>query len=216
MFRESWRRKFLRFFGSLAGSGFTYLGLVIAAFGLIPKEPSQWIFWSMAFLAGIGFCFWLFQAWFEYRRKTNDPTWALKYQEMWDKAEGRVRPNAADALRKFEGKLSEIDLYENELSNIDDVLDILEDIGFYMEGDHISPEVACHHFDHWIRGYWYNAHTYIEAWRKREPARWRHIKPLLQATAEVNHRSEKLIPTNSELKLFLEQEAAGAAASKPS
>lgn len=167
-------------------------------------------------IAGVGLFFWLVQAWFEYRRKTNDPTWALKYQEMWDKAEGTVRPRAAKALQKFEGKLSEIGTYEKELADIDDVLDILEDIGFYMEGDHISPEVACHHFYHWIRGYWYNAHTYIEAWRKKEPARWRHIKPLLQATAEVNHRMEKLVPTDAELKLFLEQEAAGVAASKPS
>ena len=74
---------------------------------------------------------------------------------------------------------------EAVLDKIDDVLDFFEDVGFYVNGGQISPEIAHHHFYHWLRMYWQASIDYVEAWRKRESARWNHIDALFEITSEV-------------------------------
>jgi hypothetical protein len=54
-----------------------------------------------------------------------------------------VRSRAAESLKSHAGHLRKTDLH---LSDIDDVLDIFEDIGFYLYGDQLTPEVAHHSF----------------------------------------------------------------------
>ena len=211
-------RKFRRLMSSLAGSGFTFLGLVIGAFSILAREQSLQDPWVIVIGGGVsclGIAFWILQARFESARKANDPTWALKFQDVWDKSKSTERPLAAKTLLAYENRLSEVDTYDAELSNIDDVLDILESIGFYVENDQISLEVACHHFDYWIRRYWCAAHVYVQARRKqRGVALWRHIEPLFQATAEVNRFRKAKPLTQAQVRSFLEEEVRGGAALK--
>src|SRR4029077_8270466 len=123
-------------------------------------------------LAGIGFIYQLYHGtsntptyigfllffafalvgWYEYRKRKYDPTWTLKYQEMFD-GMTKERAEAARTILKNKSSLSKVEEMRDELSLIDPVLDFFEDIGFYMRGDVISPETAHHHFYHWIRGY---------------------------------------------------------------
>ena len=91
------------------------------------------------------------------------------------------RSHAASTLLANKGHLGEIT--KPELASMDDVLDFLEDLGFYQRADHISPELVHHHFFHWVRGYWQAAETYINAWRKKEPARWSHVEELFEQLA---------------------------------
>jgi hypothetical protein len=206
------RRKFRRFISSLAGSGFTFLGLAVGAVSLLLKEPKPDNLWVIiiATVSVMGLLFWILQAVFESARKANDPTWALKFQDVWDKSKGMERPLAAKTLLEYKDKLSEVNTYDAELADIDDVLDILESIGFYTVSNQISPEVACHHFDYWIRRYWCAAHVYVQARRRqRGSALWRNIEPLFQATSEGN-RSRKAEPlTEAQLRKFLEEEVRG-------
>src|SRR5215469_8508517 len=115
-------RHILRFIASLATSGFTFLGLSMTALSFIAvKHDEVGIFWIsiVSLIVIVGVVFWLLQAFFEYKRKTNDPTWALKYQDMWDKSTG-WRSAAAKALQRRQGHLSEIDVHE-DLADIDNV-----------------------------------------------------------------------------------------------
>jgi len=72
---------------------------------------------------------------------------------------------------------------KSALDLIDDVLDILEDVGFYVDGDQISPEVAHHHLFYWIRGYWFAAQPYITEKQQLEPTQWDHLGLLYKETA---------------------------------
>ena len=121
------------------------------------------------------------------------------------------RFEAAKTLIEQKGQLENLDGREDVLDPIDDVLDFFEDIGFYERGGQISPETAHHHFYHWLRIYRQAARPYIEAWRKDEPARWKHIDDLFETASEVE--MEEAGCTRSEITLscdkldeFLKQE----------
>ena len=102
------------------------------------------------------------------------------------------RSKAARLLRDNKAELGNLE--NQELSSIDDVLDFLEDVGLYQRADHISPELAHHHFFHWTRGYWQAAKIYIEAWRRKEPARWNHVEELFETICDIElkeHRGQR-------------------------
>jgi hypothetical protein len=102
-------------------------------------------------------------------------------------------------------------LQHPEFADIDDVLDFLEDVGLYQRADHISPELAHHHFFHWTRGYWQAARTYIQAWRRKEPARWNHVEELFETICDIElnehgGKCEQLWLSDADLDDFLRQE----------
>jgi hypothetical protein len=122
--------------------------------------------------------------WYEYRKRQCDPTWTLKYQQMWD-GMTKERAEAARTIVKNKSNLSKVKEMRDELSSIDPVLDVLEDIGFYMQGDVISPETAHHHFFHWIRGYHQAASEYDWAYRATQRAAWEHIDELYETVMAI-------------------------------
>jgi hypothetical protein len=149
----------------------------------------------------------IFQVNLEYTRRTHDPTWILKFQDKFDGDDLKEKRRlAAKTLLERKQDLTRIDDLEEQLSPIDDVLDFFEDIGFYVSGDQISPEVAHHHFYHWIRGYWYASRAYVETWQREESARWNHLLKLLQELDEIEN--ESVPPTAEELERFLKEESA--------
>lgn len=209
-------RKLKRLFLSIPTAlALVLVGLCISAFGLYRDQAKQPNVSHLTLWAAIGLLlaiiFLVIQTWAEYTHKTYDPTWILKYQDMWDDSR-LLRSEAAKVLSKNKDKLAKIDEYESLLSPIDDALDILEDIGFYVKGNQISPEVAHHHFYHWIRGYWCASQEYVKAWRRKESARWQHLSKLYKETSDIECSIEgctedKLWLKDSELAEFLKQEA---------
>jgi hypothetical protein len=119
----------------------------------------------------------------------------------------RARSKAARLLKDNQGKLRRTD---PELADIDEVLDFLEDLGFYLYGDQITPEVAHHHFYHWIRGYYLASRDYIGAWQAKEPTRWERVAELFENTNTIeNKRSGGKAPkslTEMEITVFLKEE----------
>lgn len=157
---------------------------------------------------------WLAQSFFAYRRRTHDPTWALKFQDEWESEDGyKRRKRAGKVMQDLKGdSLTDIEHNEETLSNIDDPLDILEDVGFYMFGDQISPEAAHHHFYYWIAGYWQCAREYIDAVRKDDPTRWENIGLLYETTSAIEREltgktEQQLVLDNDEREKFIKEEA---------
>jgi hypothetical protein len=150
------------------------------------------------------------QARAEYKHRTYDPTWAFRFDDrFYDVKFKTIRFKAAKILKNNQGKLRRT---EKNLDDIDEILDFLEDIGFYAQGDQITPEVAHHHFYHWIRGYYLAARDYIEAWQTKaqEPPRWEHIKELFEITSEIEDESEgKTRLSGEEISEFLDEEIMG-------
>jgi hypothetical protein len=149
-----------------------------------------------------------------YTEKTHDPAFVWTLQSNWDSADGYARRRlAAKTLRECQGHLTEITANEATLANIDDALDLIEDVGFYVFGDQISPEAARHHFFYWIQGYWFCARDYIEAVRKHDPTRWENIRPLFEVTASIE-RAKKDFSAEDRAKFIREEEFTGLANSR--
>jgi len=210
-------RKIRRLIYSVPGGlALTLIAASITGIGLIfqiLRSPSgiysqSGLTWLVKYIVAgliLGLVFLLFQTRLEYARRAHDPTWILKYQDNFD-GEGvrEKRRLAAKILLQHGKELSRIEEIE-ELDSIDDILDFFEDIGFYVRGEQISPEVAHHHFYHWIRGYWFASRVYIEAWQKKEKERWNHIGELLLILDEVEGETVPL--TDKEVGTFLKQES---------
>src|ERR1019366_4349487 len=136
-----------RFVFSLSGGySFVFLALVVTTAGFVRQviqgpSPAQnqsadlrWLVpWVVCGLL-LGLVFLSLQTWLEYRRRTHDPTWILKFQEQFDSLNEK-RAKASERLSSDGDHLNDLEKYKQELSDIDDVLDFLEDIGFYMQGD---------------------------------------------------------------------------------
>ena len=129
------------------------------------------------------------QMWFEYRKRTYEPTWAIKFGEMFESEDTLgIRSRAANSLQTNSGKLGSPDFSSSDL---DALFDFFESLGFYMSGDQISPEVARHWYHHWILGYYSAGHEYLAAVQKEEPTQWRFVKILLDATNEIEFEQNK-------------------------
>jgi hypothetical protein len=205
-----WPTRFRRFLFYFSGSALAVASaILIPAFGIWREVHSgqNVLYWAIGGVLLVTFIF--MRNYVEYRRLKYDPHWAMNFQDRFDR-ETEARARAARALLNNKADLKNI---ENEtLADIDDVLDFFEDVGLYQRADHISPELAHHHFFHWTRGYWQAAKPYVEAWRVKEHARWNHLEELFDTSCDIEHREqggtrEQLRLSEVDLDEFLKQEA---------
>jgi hypothetical protein len=171
----------------------TALGTVALAYFTHGSEPKDTIstnptfFWSVLVGVIVGLGAMLFQWWAEYRKRTYDPTWALKLGEIYrDMRDTRAR--AALSLKQNAGKLRSHDFTS---ADIDGVLDFFEDVGFYLRGDQMTPEVAHHYFHYSFRGYYSATREYIETAQAKEPTNWEHVHYLFDALHEIEVERDK-------------------------
>ena len=120
-----------------------------------------------------------------YWAKTHDHALVLKYQDLWDsEAMLKLRSDCANnclATTRQPGweQNSDCTSLTNE-DAIESVLDLFEDIGFYLKGGHLTDEIVHHHFCHYIAIYVPVLLRYVEKRRKdeQEPTTWEHIPEL--------------------------------------
>jgi hypothetical protein len=149
---------------------------------------SPYVGWALLALAAIGVVLLALQWSAEYRKRTYDPTWALKFDALFNNnSMWQTRSKAARALKANQGKLRG----DLELSDVDDVLDFFEDLGFYMKGDQITPEVVHHAFHYWIRGYYTAAREYVESAQEDDPTAWECVPELFKTIHEIDEEHAK-------------------------
>jgi hypothetical protein len=182
----------------------------------LDKWKSAWPIWAIGVVA-VGLL--ALRAWSEYRQQTYSPKWisSMFWNEFDSESTKEARYLAAKTLKAYEGEKLRLalgkkdpDLEHPDLVNIDDALDFFEDLGFYVEGDQISPEVAHQAFYYWIEGYYTASKEYIEFRQKTSVTTWDHFKPLYEVTSEVEARKvkDKRNLDETELSKFLEGEIA--------
>lgn len=207
-----WPTRFRRLLFYFSGSALAVASAVlIPAFGVwreLHSGKSLW-YWLIGGVVLI-FCV-CGRNYLESRRSRYDPHWAMDFQDRFDNpAMTEARARAAKTLITNRADLA--NPADNALADIDDVLDFFEDIGLYQRADHISPELAHHHFFHWTRGYWQAAKPYVVASRVKEPARWNHVEELFDTSCDIEHKEqggtrEQLRLSDSDLDEFLRQES---------
>jgi hypothetical protein len=141
----------------------------------------------------------------EYRRRTYDPTWVTKFNDDFNSERlCLLRAIAAMELR------AQRDGANVEPEAVDDVLDFFEDVGFYLKGDQLTPEVAHHAFHYWIRGYYNAARSYIDDWQKAHPTSWDHVRYLFDSTLDVEKERAKAIARDflnaEDIDAFIDEE----------
>ncbi len=187
------------------------VGVILSKYFQSVTLENIWTSWWFIGSVLVSLLLLILRWYFAYRKLTYDPTWVLKYQDVWDGMEEK-RDLAARALRDYRGKLKTLQELAAELEDIDPVLDFISDIGFYSQGDQISPEVAWSHFYHWVRGYWIAAREYVLECQKKEPKRWREIEPLFDTllTIEVGRgrkaRENEILMAVNDTDDFLKSE----------
>jgi hypothetical protein len=121
----------------------------------------------------------LFQTWVDYVKEWYKSTLALKYQDTFESlVVGKKRAMAAKIF-KTSGKWN---------SEVEPILDIFEDLGFYVRVDEISRDVAHHHLYYWIRGYVQTAELYIKDYQRTDPTAYENCEFLLEAVSKVEAR----------------------------
>ncbi len=174
---------------------------------ILALGTSWWI------LLGIVILCLFIQAYLEYRRRTYDHILAFQLQEQFDDLE-QERIAVCNLLLDNRIEIDHIETRESRirLLPLDDVLDFFEGVGFYMQGGRLTPEVAHHHFYHWIRMYWQAAQSYVQAWRQQETARWENMEYLFERTSDVEmsrghiRKRLELSLTPTQLREYLEDE----------
>ena len=146
----------------------------------------------------------------EYERRTYDPTWAFQFDDRFNSSEMKcLRSKAAATIKERFGRLRE---ENSKLSDIDDVLDFFEDLGFYTEGHQLTPEVVHHTFYYWIERYYLSARDYIEFKQQDRPTVWDHVKYIYEITNEVEleRTGKKFLAavSNEDIQTFLDEEIA--------
>lgn len=167
------------------------IGLAVAVLNQSSKGADRthiplWISWGLLTIAAIGVVLLILQWRAEFRRRTYDPTWAVKFQDIFTCEETlEIRSRAAKALKEINEDKRRLIREDRSLLYIDDILDLFEDLGFYMQGDQITPEVIHHAFYYWIRGYYSGAQNYITNAQGQRPSQWEFVKGLFETTYEV-------------------------------
>ena len=208
-------RRFVLSTSTVLAAGLGLAG-VIGLPQALSKWESAWPIWALGVLA-VGLL--ILRAWSEYRQQTYSPQWisSMFWKEFDNEGTREARKLAAKALKAYDGEklrvaLSEKDPDKNhpDLVNIDEALDFFEDLGFYVEGDQISPEVAHQAFYYWIEGYYLSARDYIMFRQKSSPTMWDHFRPLYEVASEVEASKvkDRKALDHKDLQKFLEGEIA--------
>src|SRR5689334_16022825 len=135
--------------------------------------PVPEVLWGLTAGVLVGAVLLLVQMYSEYCRRTYDPNWAKRFDDLFNSESMlKTRALAAASLRDNAAQLSHSSFVD---SNIEDVLDFLEDLAFYMRGDQITPEVVHHSYHHWIRGYYWTARDYLTAKQLERPCTWEFV-----------------------------------------
>ncbi|MCC8956159.1 hypothetical protein H8B02_22830 [Bradyrhizobium sp. Pear77] len=163
-------------------------GLVIAGFAATNVKAGlglgNALVWGVLVLAILLL---LFQMRAEYRKRTYDPTWVLKFVDYFHEDTMRsVRCHASDYLKTNAAQVANC-----ESTDIDDLLDFFDQVGFYLQGDQITAEAAHHAFHHWIRGYWSAARDYVRAKQNDEPCLWEFVEVVFDMTDQIERERSK-------------------------
>lgn len=152
------------------------------------------------------------QHYFEFQRRTYDPTLAFHFLEDFDSDDFiEFRGTAATLLKDsetFRATLSGETI--KALMDIDPVLDFFDSIGFYQHGGQISPEVVHQEFFYWIRGYYQATRAYVEARQDEEAAIWEYLHELYETGQAIEAKRSgatfKKLLTTEKLAEFLQEE----------
>jgi hypothetical protein len=116
--------------------------------------------------------------WKDVYRRQYDPTLALKYMDVFFKDIQAERQRGTEVLVRFHTVATKDWKDIQDRCEIDPILDVLDDIGFLLQGHQISDRIAYQYFSYWVQLYYEAAKGYIELRRSENPTIYEHIPDL--------------------------------------
>jgi hypothetical protein len=166
------------------------VGLAVRGLGPLDKDHSSldhvavWALLALFLIVILGF-----QMFAEYRKRTYDPTWLLKFIDIFHgEAMQCTRFKASEFLKGNKAKLADEEC--NSL-DVNDLLDFFENLGFFLQGDQITAEAAHHAFHYWIRGYRSATRMYLKKVREQQPSSWEFVEFLFDMTEQIERERYK-------------------------
>jgi hypothetical protein len=129
----------------------------------------------------------VYQVYRMYLAKTYDHSLVMKFQADFDNLKEKPESGPSTRHKCASACLSFMQQQHwqtngdwglvNYSDEIEDILDFLEDLGFYLRQNQLSDEVVYHHFCHWILIYVPPLERYINKRRvdDGEPTTWEHV-----------------------------------------
>ena len=124
----------------------------------------------------------LLQTWKIYLEKTFDPEISWHLWGDWQDKEIRIQRGVAakaclEYIKQPDNGRRNWEIVKDRKA-LEDILDLFEDVGFFMKGHQLSDEMAQHYFGHWIIIYWMGgASDYVSNRRKGiEKSTWAHVE----------------------------------------
>jgi|tagenome__1003787_1003787.scaffolds.fasta_scaffold20671316_2 hypothetical protein len=147
-----------------------------------------------------------FQMRAEYRRRTYDPTWLVRFTDEFHGEEMEsIRCEASKFL-----KMNAAQPAGEASSELSKLFDFFDQVGFLLQGDQISAESAHHAFHHWIRGYWPVARDYISTAQAKEGSSlWEFVEVVFDMTTQIERQRSKNPSTEltkEQIQEFLNEE----------
>ena len=104
----------------------------------------------------------------------------------------KQRLKAATALLNvLNAKSDKERLVASQNSDIEDVLDLIEDIGFFTDAYQISFQVAHHYFYHWVTLYTQPLEPYLLELKKNNQAKYKNVLPLFDRLRLIESRERR-------------------------
>ena len=141
-----------------------------------PHLPS-WFTWGIIICAFFYILASVSSVWRKSKRRVFDVTLALKYTDIFFKDIKDDRIAATRALIKFHKEHASWETFD-DAPLVDPVLDVLDDIGFLLQGHQISDWVCYQYFSFWVQLYYEASRDYVAWWRKKDDSVYEHIEPL--------------------------------------
>jgi len=125
----------------------------------------------------------------EYQRRTHDWILILKYQDWFDKMGAKRN---SDSSKRNNAAAFLLGRSEKGRTELYDIFDLFEDMGFYLKGNQLSSKVIHHYFYHWIRIYYQKSEKLIADYCSEQPARYEHLPSLFKAISIIEAKKQKV------------------------
>lgn len=157
-----------------------------AATQQVPRMNNSLLFWLVA----LGLLFVVVQTRKRYQAITYHSKIVLDLVETWEEKLDKQRTIAAKCCLEFfkpqNGDWSNIKKQHPNARMLEDILNVFDDLGFYLYFNQISDELVHHYFGHFVLLYWLaGSDAYVADYRARQPAAYRYVEELFKRVRRV-------------------------------
>lgn len=172
LFLSDWESSFKTIAATIFSGIVAYIGFEVAGHRIPLDQYTKVFFFLCLMLYAVAS---ISSVWKQATEKMYDTKLALFYCNLFFNEMREMRDTAANAL--YAHVYAKAELPQN-LNELDEILDVFEDIAFFLDGRQISDIIVHHYFFHHFRMYYEASKQYITEVQKNDSPAWGHLSGL--------------------------------------